>query len=155
MTGMGTLLRRGAGFILLAGIITWTLLSALTTHGQVCEDVTAHVGTYALAHSCRAVTLHDPAVLAALIAMILLWLPDVANLRTGKLTDIERVLDELRQTADETAAKIDALRLEISESNSSAPVTTSLPAPDQAVSPPHHGQPPPLPGAQSAGGGDT
>lgn len=105
--------RRGLAAVLLLGWLVILMVSALTSHLQVCTDQVARVGSVALARSCGSLTFTDAPSLAVLVIVGILLLPDLSSLEIPGVLRVERKIEEQTRRQDELAAMIQ--RLDVSQ----------------------------------------
>lgn len=105
--------RRWAAGLLLLGwtVVLW--LSSFASWPHVCDDEIARVGTTPLVTSCRPLTVTDAPMLAVLIIVGILLLPEITVLEIPGVLRLERELKDQAKRQDDILATVN--RLEISQ----------------------------------------
>jgi hypothetical protein len=98
--------------ILLVGWLGMLMVSAWTTHLQVCSDEVARVGSTALARSCGSLSLTDAPSLAVLVVVGILLFPELSSLEIPGILRVERKLEAQARRQEDIAGLIQ--RLEVS-----------------------------------------
>jgi len=107
--------RRALAGVLLAGWLAMLMVSAWTTHLQVCSDQVARVGTAALVKSCGSLSITDAPSLALLVVVVILLLPDLSSLEIPGVLRVERKLEEQTKRQEDIAAMIQRLELSVTQ----------------------------------------
>lgn len=105
--------RRIVTAILLAGVVAAIWVSFETHHLRTCQVLVARVGTAPLASSCRPLSVTDAPMLAVLIVVGILLIPELSALEIPGVIRLERQLKQQARRQDEVVAAIQ--RLEISQ----------------------------------------
>src|ERR1700678_3707749 len=105
-----------AATIALAVWLTIVLVSAFTSHLQVCHDEVSRVGTKALVQSCGPISVTDAPSLALLVTFAALLIPDLSALEIPGIFRVERKLEEQAKRQDDIAAAIHRLEVRVSQS---------------------------------------
>lgn len=99
--------------LLLLGFVAAIWVSFQTSYLHTCEDFVARVGKMPLATSCRPLSVTDGPMIALLIVIGILLLPEVSALEIPGVIRLERELKEQGEKQREIMAAIN--RLEISQ----------------------------------------
>ena len=105
--------RRGLVALLLLGWLALLLVSTLTPRLHTCDDEVARVGSAALVKSCQSLTITAAPMLAILVIVGVLLLPDLSALEIPGVLRVERKLEEQARRQDDIVAMIH--RLEVSQ----------------------------------------
>jgi hypothetical protein len=106
---------RALAAAVLAGWLSMLMVSAWTTHLQVCNEEVARVGGAALVKSCGSMSITDAPSLALLVIAGILLLPGFSVLEIPGILKIERKLEQQTKRQDEIASMIQRLELSIAQ----------------------------------------
>ena len=108
-----------AASAILVTLIVLTLLSALTPHLRVCDEVVARVGTLPTIRTCRPLELTDLPVVLGLILIIGLVAPDFKRVSIAGVVELEREVREQGHRVENLAGKIEQLTISASSARAS------------------------------------
>jgi hypothetical protein len=95
--------------LILVALIVLTLVSDLTPHLRVCDELVARVGAVPAVRTCRPLELSDLPIVLGLIMIIGLVAPDFKRVSIAGVVELEREVHEQGQRVEGLASKIEQL----------------------------------------------
>jgi hypothetical protein len=108
-----------AASVILAILIILTLVSSLTPHLRVCDEIVAQVGAAPTVRTCRPLELTDLPVVLGLILIIGLVAPDFKRVSIAGVVELEREVREVGGQVENLAGKIEQLSISASSARAS------------------------------------